>query len=73
MLGKCPDCKQDVSSTADVCPHCGNKVTDTQKSGLALLVAILFFLFGFLMFLGGRGSEQETGVLLMILIILIMK
>lgn len=28
---KCPDCKQDVDSEFNFCPHCGRKLKEKEK------------------------------------------
>jgi predicted amidophosphoribosyltransferase len=41
-LKQCPECKKEVSSTAELCPHCGYKLRKT--SGCVTMIAAFFFL-----------------------------
>ena len=72
-LFNCPDCQKDVSRTAKVCPHCGNKKIKKQivdqdwaemepkKKYLIYGVVALFVVFFLYSYYGG-GSEYNNGV-----------
>jgi len=40
-LGKCPDCDGKVSTTATVCPHCGNTQFDVRTGRLVDVVCFI--------------------------------
>jgi RNA polymerase subunit RPABC4/transcription elongation factor Spt4 len=52
-LKKCKECKNDVSTSAQTCPHCGAKTSLAIKFvetilgliGLAIIVPILYLIF----------------------------
>ncbi|WP_419246196.1 zinc ribbon domain-containing protein [Serratia sp. NFX21] len=47
-LKKCKECKSDVSTSAQTCPHCGAKTSLANilgLIGLAIIVPILYLIF----------------------------
>ena len=47
VLGKCRECGKEVSSTADVCPHCGCKKPYRGPEGAfgcLVLIAVVVFI-----------------------------
>ena len=45
ILGKCHECGKEVSSTAEVCPHCGcKKPYNDPTVGCLILIAVIVFL-----------------------------
>lgn len=51
-LNSCPTCKKDVSSDAEVCPHCGQRLKKApQTIGGILAAVILGLIIGWFLFL----------------------
>lgn len=59
-LINCKVCKSEMSSKADKCPKCGEKIHRTSPIAWALLLVILYFLY--IVFSGPSNSKPKYGV-----------
>ena len=56
-LTKCPECKNEVSDKAEVCPKCGIQIYAQYWTTGRIIVLIVFVLVAFLFFLAYGGDE----------------
>lgn len=58
-LIKCKECGKEVSSEAEVCPHCGVKVASKSSIGCGPIIGIAL-LIGFIALIFGGGNSSNT-------------
>ena len=64
-LIKCTECNQEISDSAETCPHCGmktihgQKVAQEKKLAISLLSAVGFFILGNVLFISGSSFIKE--------------
>jgi len=56
VLIKCEECKKEISTKADVCPHCGARIK--EKTGCLSYIIVGTFLFLVLGVLFNNGTEK---------------
>jgi hypothetical protein len=60
-LFNCPECKREISSTADSCPHCGHKnkkITSKQATEEAVKQLALVVIFSVLAIVAGAAIQM---------------
>jgi hypothetical protein len=62
-LVPCRECGKNVSTSADVCPHCGVKRPGKKGEDIAMGIgiAVLLLVFGYLIYTGKLGKQAMQG------------